>query len=212
MRYGMVIAGAMAACTIGGAGFADVNPAPSASQAGPFAATCAKVTCRSAAHVIQLRTAEGGTMNVTAAASPYVNEDGVLSIYAGEAIEISFDRSDLGHPKFVRALAHVDSEGVKGYQPNAAPPDPSTPATLSLELRQEEGKAGMTLLLRNDTGVPLKYEVTMVVPTPEGMKKAHTSTCPLFPGMMGDESWPHPVALLLISNFHTVETGQFTCE
>ena len=145
-------------------------------------------------------------------ASPYVDEEGVVALYAGEAIEISFDRNALTHPKFVRTIDRVDLEGLKGYQADAPPPDPATPAILSLELRQTEGKPDMTLVLRNETGVPLKYDLTMFVPTAEGIKSAHTSACPVLPGMMGDEFWPHPVVMLLMSNFRKADTGQFNCD
>ena len=213
MRGIFMGAGAFGVCLSVGIAVADINQSPPRPAApGAFTVVCAKLPCRTATRAIQLRRTDGGIVNVSTTMSPFVDENGVVSIYAGEALEISFDRSDLTHPKFVRGLEHVDLQGLKGYQPDAPPPDPSMPALLSLELRQEDGKPNMTLVLRNETGVPLKFDVTMVVPTPDGMKEAHTSTCPLFPGMMGDEAWPHPVVLLLISNFRKAESGQFTCD
>ena len=150
---------------------------------------------------------------VTSARAPYVDEHSSVSIYAGEAIELSLDRNDVTRPKFLRTIEHVDTQGLKGYQKNAPPVDPSAPALLSLEFRQSADKPSMSLVLRNETGVPLKYDVTMFVPTPDGMKSAHTSTCPILPGSMGDESWPHPIAMLLLTNFRRADMdGAFTCE
>ena len=178
-----------------------------------LAAICAKVTCRTTERTLQLQNGDGAIAKVRTTKAPYVDENGNVSLYAGEAIEISFaDRSDLSHPTFVRTLDKVELQGLKGYHPDAPPPDRSTPAILSLELRQEEGKPNMSLVLRNETGVALKYDVTMFVPTPQGMKSAHTSTCPLLPGIMGDESWPHPIAMIILSNFRKTEPGQMICD
>lgn len=148
------------------------------------------------------------------AATPYINDHGAISIYAGEALEVSFpDRKDPGHPVFSRVLDRINLDGLRGYSPpKPGDPEPSGPALLSLELKQNESDAGMTLTLRNDAGVPLKFDATMFVPTSRGIESAHTSICTLQPGMMGTESWPHPVVMLLLANIQRAEVGQFSCE
>jgi hypothetical protein len=203
-----------AACLWPAAGFADkaavpTNPPASAS----LAAACAKTTCRPAEQRLQLRTADDAIAYVKTAKAPYVDENGNVSLYAGETIEISFpDRNDLSHPTFVRTLDKIDLEGIKGYHLDAPPSDPAMPAILSLQLHQEESKPSMALVLRNETGIALKYDVTMFVPTPQGMRATHTSTCPLLPGIMGDESWPHPIAMIMLSNFRKTDPGQMVCD
>jgi len=52
-----------------------------------------------------------------------VGSDGAVTIRPGEAFEIAFpDRGDLAHPKFSRALEHVDQkvEGWRNLFSNAA--------------------------------------------------------------------------------------------
>lgn len=180
----------------------------------PLSGICAQIACRKAPFDLKLRTREGGSIAIPMAAAPYVDDRGAISIYAGEALEFSFpDRNDTGHPIFSRVLDHLNLEGLRGDRPSKpGEPEPSGPATLSLEFKQHDGDAGMTLTLRNDTGVPLKFDATMFVPTSQGIESAHTSICTLQPGMMGTELWPHPIAMLLLANIQRAEAGQFSCE
>jgi hypothetical protein len=145
---------------------------------------------------------------VRAADVSSVDTDGTVTIRPGEAFEIAFpDRNDLAHPKFSRALDHIDSN-VPGYRkadPNAPPP--SGPALMSFELKND----GTMLILnvRNDTGLAIKYDANMVV---HG-RSAHTSICPIFPGMLGNETWMDPIEELKLSGFRKVEQGNsFACD
>jgi len=113
--------------------------------------------------------------------------------------------------KHARVLDHVNFEGLKGYHPDAPPPDPSTPAIVSFEFQPSGDGNGMKLMLRNDAGIALKYDATMFVPARDGVESAHTSMCPILPGMMGDENWPHPVVMLLLSNFRKADGTQMVC-
>jgi hypothetical protein len=54
--------------------------------------------------------------------------------------------------KHARVLDHVNFEGLKGYHPDAPPPDPSTPAIVSFEFQPSGDGNGMKLMLRNDAG------------------------------------------------------------
>jgi hypothetical protein len=194
-----------------GQAFADTAPLPPGAPKPDPAAACAHLTCRTVARDLALRDKDGTPIHLNTATVPYVDDDGRVALYAGETVEISFpDRADLSHPKFVRVLDKIDETGVSGYRKDAAAP--TGPATLMLQLKQDDGKPDMMLLLRNDTGVPLKYDAEMFVPTAQGVDRAHTSTCMLLPGTMGFESWPHPVAMLLLSGFHKVEPTQMRCD
>ena len=189
----------------------DVTPLPPGPPKSDRAAACAHLTCRSTIRDLQLRGKDGAAIHVSSQTVPYVDDDGRVALYAGEAIEISFaDRNDLRHPKFVRVIDRVDLAGLTGY--HAGAPPPAGQAKLSLELRQTPGKADMMLVLRNDTGVAVKYDATMFVPTDHDMGSARTSTCAILPGTMGNEMWPHPVAMLLLSGFHKVDNDNISCE
>lgn len=141
-----------------------------------------------------------------------VDADGVVTIRPGEALEIVFpDRGDLSHPKFSRALDHIDLGGLKGYsKPDPNAPPPTGPALMSFELKKSGGM--MMLYLRNDTGVPIKYDATMVVETSGGERSAHTSICPIFPDMMGTESWMDKIVMLKLSGFRKAQDGSFVCD
>jgi len=178
-----------------------------------LAPICAKVPCRTESHEIRVNAEDGGAFGLNNELFPYADGDGAVIIYVGEAFEVSLDRADVSKPQFVRLVPHVNREGLTGYHaPGPNEPPPTGPAILSLELRQTEGKADMMLMVRNDTGVPLKFDALMAVPSREGVRHAHTSICAVMPGMMAFESWPHPVMMLVLTNFHRVEPGTMTCD
>ncbi|HWA88390.1 MAG TPA: hypothetical protein VG889_00030 [Rhizomicrobium sp.] len=137
--------------------------------------------------------------------------DGKVSIRPGEAFEIVFpDRNDLSHPQFSRVIDHVD-DNVKGFrEPPADAPPPTGPALMSFEFKKDGDM--LVLLIRNDTGVKIKYSATMTVSTSRGDRSAHTSICPSFPGMMGSERWMDPIATLELSDFRPADPNSFTCD
>jgi hypothetical protein len=141
-----------------------------------------------------------------AADASSVEADGTVTIRPGEVFEIVFpNRDDLTHPQFSRALDHIDSK-VPGYHrpdPNSAPP--TGPALMSFEFKQQGGM--LILEVRNDTGLSIKYDATMVV---RG-QSAHTSICPIFPGTMGLEQWMDPIAMLKLSGFRTADPSNWAC-
>jgi hypothetical protein len=141
-----------------------------------------------------------------------VDADGVVTLHVGDALEIAFpDRGDLGHPRFSRVLDHIDESGIKGYgKPDPNAPPPTGPALMSFEFKKSGGM--LMLFIRNDAGVPIKYDATMVVQTPSGERSAHTSICPVFPNMMGTEQWMDPIVMLKLSGFRKAQDGSFTCD
>lgn len=149
----------------------------------------------------------GGT--ALAADTSSVDADGMVTIKLGEAFEIVFpDRNDLSHPKFSRVLDRIDSN-VTGYRPvDPNAPPPTEPAVMSFELKDAGGMIMLTI--RNDTGLLIKYDATMVV---SGGREAHTSMCPMFPGMLGNEQWMDHIVALKISGFRKLDTtGGFVCD
>ncbi|MBV8978044.1 MAG: hypothetical protein JO261_10285 [Alphaproteobacteria bacterium] len=141
-----------------------------------------------------------------------VAADGTVTIRPGEAFEIAFaDGDDLSHPKFSRVLDHLDQNVVGWHKPDPNAPSPSGPRLMSFEF-QNEG-ASLKLLVRNDTGVAIKYDATMVAQMPDGkLVSSHTSVCPSFPGMLGNELWAQPIVMLKLSKFQRATEDSFVCE
>jgi hypothetical protein len=161
-----------------------------------LAQICAKVVCRAERREIRLR-AEGGTAVVMTEMFPYVDTEGSIVIYAGEAFSVSFpDPNDPSKPRFLHTIADID---------NAPLPAANEPRILMLQFGQIEGDTGMMLTMRNATGVALKFDAIMYVPTRNGMGSASTSICALLPGMFNTESWPHPVAMLVLNHIRKVD-------
>jgi hypothetical protein len=190
------------------------TPAEAASHA-DLARVCALVRCRTERREIRLIAQDGGAFGVENDLFPYVDDTGGVVIYAGEAFEVSLDRADPSKLAFGRLVPRVSADGLSGYRaPRPGDAPPTGPALLSFQLTQESGKPNMMLAVRNDTGVPLKFDATMYVPTREGLRTHKTSTCAIMPGTMGYEMWPHPVIMLVLSNFRRVKGGGATisCE
>jgi len=147
-----------------------------------------------------------------AADASSVGADGTVTIRPGEAFEIAFpDRNDLSHPGFSRALDHVDDK-VAGYRkPDPGAPPQAGPALMSFELRNEG--AMLELYVRNDTGVAVKYDATMITKQSDGkLVASHTSVCPSLPGMLGTEMWAETVVSLKLAKFHKSSDDDLTCE
>jgi hypothetical protein len=82
-----------------------------------------------------------------------------------------------------------------------------TGADVEVELKQEDGKDGepMTmLLLKSNVEKTLFIDALMTVPERKGIYK--TSILPLQAGLMGFESWPHPIVQLVLRNLRFKQT------
>ena len=97
---------------------------------------------------------------------------------------------------------------------------PPTGVTLSFKLEQREGLPDMMLAITNTTKARIKFDTLMFVPDSAtgGVHVAPTSACPLLPpqgnltSFGGFEHWPHPIAMLVISNIRAVEaSSSFVC-
>lgn len=178
---------------------AEDAPAP----APTLAEYCAGHPCRTETHEIRLIANDGGSFGVMTQTYPYVDGEGSIVIYAGEAIAVSFpDPNDFSKVQFLRTMQNMDEAGAA---PGAA--------VLTVELKQRDGQAGMMMKLRNATGVALKFEATMYVPARDGLHSAPTSMCTLLPGMFNTEGWPHPVAMIVLSHVRKVDvaSGGISC-
>jgi hypothetical protein len=74
-------------------------------------------------------------------------------------------------------------------------------AAVSLRFTQElkdDGGSMMLLVIENHTR--RKFFVDALMTVPKGQKPQRTSILPIEPGLMGFESWPHPIVQLVLRN------------
>ncbi len=180
------VAGGMALVLCAAQDAPPAPPPPEVRELTSLTEICAMVKCRTEARDVRLVAVDGGSFAFKTQGFPYADPGGNVMIYPGEALEIEFDRNDIGHPKFVAVV------------PNASV---SAPGTLTLEFAQTAGAPYMTLMLNNATGVALRYDATIYVPAREGMQVLRSSACPVMSGMTNTESWQHPVVMVELSNF-----------
>ena len=84
----------------------------------------------------------------------------------------------------------------------------SASSVIEISLKQMPDKPDMMLVIRNPFDRLLKYKAAMQVP-PANDPMA-TSTCPVLPGKLGIETWPHPVFQVLLSDFHFLPSLEST--
>jgi hypothetical protein len=117
---------------------------------------------------------------------PYVYQDDVY-LFKGDAfgIDLQITNGELG--------------GIS-YQPN------TKKAAVTLRFTQEvseDGGAIMLLVIKNQTDRKLCIDALMTVPKQETPRK--TSIFPIEPGLVGYESWPHPIVQLVLRNIRLQE-------
>jgi hypothetical protein len=84
------------------------------------------------------------------------------------------------------------------------------PAANSVDLALSKTDNGMVLTVTNPMSRDLKYDVMMRAPDDQ---LVYTSSCPVGPGLMNFEHWPHDIKYLELSNFRLLKEGDDTaCE
>lgn len=183
---------ALLLCLAGLAGPADLAAQP----ADPADPRCQQMACRKPGDsTVRLR--EGGSITLPRPPAPYFSGS-VLSLIPGETVVLGFKREGQGLSAPV--LLQVSEAGA------AVDIGPQTGAdlTVSFSLQQQEGKPDMLLTVVNRTHMMIKYDAFMYVPSAGNVSGAGTTSCPVMPalsaaqGFSTFESWPHPIALLLI--------------
>lgn len=78
-------------------------------------------------------------------------------------------------------------------------------AAVSLRFTQEikDGSSMMMLVIENHTKHKLFIDALMTVP--EGERPQKTTILPVEPGLIGFESWPHPIVQLVLRNIRFTE-------
>jgi hypothetical protein len=117
---------------------------------------------------------------------PYVYQDDVY-LFKGDSFGIDLQITN----------------GVIGgisYQPD------TNKASVTLRFTQEvrkDGDAMMMLVIKNQTDRKLYIDALMTVPERE--RPRDTSILPVGPGLVGYESWPHPIVQLVLRNIRLQE-------
>lgn len=186
---------------------ADAGYAQPQTPAQVLAALCAKVPCRKGGRTVVLRMPDGRGFESKTQPYPYLDDHGTVILYAGETITIGFNKTaeGLGAPVLLKVS---DPEGAV---------DIGTPGTaaasLSFTLKQDDGKPSMMLTAANGVPATLKYSLQMFVPTADGVRNGHSSTCPLMAppsgvaSFGGFESWPHPILMVAIADIRMLPAG-----
>lgn len=179
-----------------------------AEQAAALAAQCAKLACRKGDQTVEMRMDAQRGIRFKAQPLPYIDSNGAVILYPGEAITISLaeENGKLAVPRLVSVTMPTGPVDL------GALADPAATNTVTFALTQDIGKPDMQLVATNRTKLLLKYSATMGLPSESGMKPARTSICPLFPatlpeGFAGHETWPHPIGILILSNLHIIPQG-----
>jgi hypothetical protein len=186
---------------------ADLGQAQPQTAAQVLAAVCAKVPCRKDGRTLVLRMPDNRGLEARTQPYPYLDDHGTVILYAGETITIGFNKNGdgLGAPVLLK-VSDPDGAVDIGAAGTAA-------ASLSFTLKQDEGKPGMMLTAANGVPATLKYSLQMFVPTADGVRSGHSSTCPLMapPGGVasfgGFESWPHPILMVAIADIRMLPAG-----
>jgi hypothetical protein len=186
---------------------ADSGHAQPQTPAQTLAAICAKVPCRKGGRPVLLRMPDNRGFETKTQPYPFLDDHGTVILYPGETITIGFNKNgdSLGAPMLLKA---TDPDGAVdiGAAGTAA-------ASLSFTLKQDDGKPSMMLTAANGVAATLKYNLQMFVPTADGVRSGHSSTCPLMApqgsvaSFGGFESWPHPILMLAISDIRMLPAG-----
>src|SRR5258708_6142120 len=170
-----------------------------AARAKSLEEACVRATCRTESRELQFKLS-GGTVSMQTDLLPYADEGNII-LYPGDAFEVDFaaDGKAMESPHFSRTLDQVEQTTSQS----------GSRAKFSFEFRQTD--TGMMLQLRNDLGYRVKYDATIFVPEKDGLHEADTSSCPVIPHGTGSESWPHPIAMIVLSSFRIVADGDLNC-
>jgi len=144
----------------------------------PAVDPCKVVKCRPAG-AIDVRLDKETGMTVSFPAMPYAFKKAVY-ILMGESFSVRYDGA-------------VDKLGDGVYVGSG----PAKPVGLHLRLWQESDGSSI-LAIENSTKRTVLYEAAMQLPKESRLR--NTTALPVKPGLTNYESWPHPVAQLLLYN------------
>jgi hypothetical protein len=140
---------------------------------------------------------------------PYADEDAVV-LYPGETIEVDFPADDKAlEPHFGMTVDHVDGPKVVGGKRVASAPRSDSRVNFWFDFQQTA--SGMVLKLKSDIGYDVRYHAVMLVPEKDGLRRLGTSSCPVISYGAVTESWPHQIAMIVLSDFHRITDNDLSC-
>lgn len=182
---------------------------------------CARSLCRTELVDIILQGPDDKIVQYRTSPVPYTDE-GTIAIYPGESfsVRISVEGKKVGPPVFVERFKGDPPVGPLGHKPEAEmkalQDTKSMPeeGMLYLTFKQEDNpRGGMSLVVTSRLPVTIKYDAVMFIPTADGPRPARTSSCPVFSGASGFETWPQPLTMMLLTNIRVLDTGgNVACE
>ncbi len=185
-------------------------PAPTdtpAARRAALAAVCAKTSCRPGSRKIDLRMPEENALyGFETGPLPYLDPAGEVIIYPGETIVVSLTKGDAGQT-VLKLVSVTDPDGAVQLGTDAQT-DFDEATLFAFRFVQAEDKPDMNLVATNHTDMNIKFSAWMAVPTKDGIRQFPTTVCTVLAsttkdGFFGDETWPHPIAMLILSDFHT---------
>jgi hypothetical protein len=191
-----------------------------AARAQALAEACARTACRAEAKEITLNAPGDRIARFRTEKIPYA-DGGSIAIYPGEsfAVRIRVQGEQLGEPVFEQIFDGPSPAKLLGHHPDAEAKalqdtkNMPVEALLYLYFKQDDKGPGMTLEITSALPVTVKYDAVMFAATPDGIRPAPTSSCPVASGIAALETWPQPLTMLLLSNFRVVDTARgFTCQ
>jgi hypothetical protein len=184
-----------------------------------LAEACARSVCRTESREVRLRMPDGGGIGFDTRLLPYA-DGGDVVLYPGDSVKFRFvvrGAAPLTGPEFVE-LDPADA-GVLGRHDPAAETEARTRSrteavegTITFSFSQRDGEPDMTLNARSAFPITLKYDAVMFVPAQDGMRPQDTSSCPIFSGISGIEHWPHPIGMIVLTNFRIQPQNRTVCE
>jgi hypothetical protein len=177
----------LAAC-----GLAVVAPAAwGAAPARDLATICARTACRAAVTEFRLTDADGGTFILNTGLLPYVDE-GRVNLFAGETLALGFDGTT---PRYRSATGRFER---------------GAPGGIALHLEQQ-GRPDMVLSIESARDMALAFDATLFIPTPNGMAQRRLTNCVAAANSLTRETWPYPVAMVVLSNFRDANAAASGC-
>jgi hypothetical protein len=125
---------------------------------------------------------------------PYIQPNGWITIFPGEEVFIEMD---------------LDGEQLKNPRAVRKPEKPSN--TITFKFWQEPERKDSFLLVTNPFPRLVKFNLGMMPLHTERLLK--TTSCPVLPGKVLYEHWPHPIFQLVVANVRFLPEGAETrCE
>jgi hypothetical protein len=219
LLHSVLLAGACALSpALAGTALADLRTATpdpareaAATRAKLLEEKCAKLACRTESRELRLQTKDGVAVMKTELL-PYADA-GAVVLYPGDAIEVDFaaDGKAMGEPHFSRTVDRLD-DPKSGPDGKPGPTAPRSDSRSNFWLEFQDNGTGMMLKLKSDLGFRVKYHAVMLVPERDGLRSFDTSSCPVIPYGSAYESWPHAIAMIVLTDFHVVASNDSACD